>query len=140
MPHQAGLLSDVCCEPLGGCVFPLPSGAASAPSRHSAATAIKAFVFRKLVTHLQVRVDVQNMALMTLSGFCRNCLSKWLFLGCRASNDAGPPTVLEYPYYCLFPSGISPLIEYFVAGLSLLSAFCTGISLLTECFVLQYPC
>ena len=37
----------------------------------------EAAVFRRLVAHLQERTDVQNIDLMTLSGFCRNCLSKW---------------------------------------------------------------
>ena len=33
--------------------------------------------FRRLVSHLQDRTDVQNIDLMNLSGFCRNCLSRW---------------------------------------------------------------
>lgn len=37
----------------------------------------EAAVFRRLVSHLQNRTDVQNIDLMNLSGFCRNCLSKW---------------------------------------------------------------
>ena len=40
-------------------------------------TAIEAAAFRRLVAHLQERTDVQNIDLMTLSGFCRNCLSRW---------------------------------------------------------------
>ena len=38
---------------------------------------LEAAVFRRLVAHLQERTDVQNIDLMNLSGFCRNCLSKW---------------------------------------------------------------
>ena len=38
---------------------------------------LESAAFRKLVTHLQKRNDVQNIDLMNLSGFCRNCLSKW---------------------------------------------------------------
>ena len=38
---------------------------------------IYADVLERLVTHLQNRTDVQNIDLMNLSGFCRNCLSKW---------------------------------------------------------------
>ena len=34
-------------------------------------------VLKKLLTHLQNRTDVQNIDLMNLSGFCRNCLSRW---------------------------------------------------------------
>ena len=40
-------------------------------------TEIEAAVFRKLVSHLDARKDVQNIDLMNLSGFCRNCLAKW---------------------------------------------------------------
>ena len=39
--------------------------------------AIEAAVFRRLREHLQNRTDVQNIDLMNLSGFCRNCLSRW---------------------------------------------------------------
>ena len=38
---------------------------------------LEAAAFRRLVSHLQQRTDVQNIDLMNLSGFCRNCLSKW---------------------------------------------------------------
>ncbi len=38
---------------------------------------IQSRVFEKLISHLQKRTDVQNIDLMNLSGFCRNCLSKW---------------------------------------------------------------
>ncbi len=38
---------------------------------------VEAAVFRRLVDHLRERTDVQNIDLMNLSGFCRNCLSKW---------------------------------------------------------------
>ena len=40
-------------------------------------TDIEAAVFRKLLSHLDSRKDVQNLDLMNLSGFCRNCLAKW---------------------------------------------------------------
>jgi hypothetical protein len=40
-------------------------------------TAIEAAVFRRLLQHLDERKDVQNIDLMNLAGFCRNCLSKW---------------------------------------------------------------
>ena len=40
-------------------------------------TEIEAAVFRRLVEHLDARKDVQNIDLMNLAGFCRNCLSKW---------------------------------------------------------------
>jgi hypothetical protein len=40
-------------------------------------TELEAAAFRGLVEHLQRRTDVQNIDLMNLAGFCRNCLSKW---------------------------------------------------------------
>ncbi len=39
--------------------------------------AIEAAAFRKLVAHLRERSDVQNIDLMNLAGFCRNCLARW---------------------------------------------------------------
>ncbi len=40
-------------------------------------TELEAGVFRRLLQHLDKRKDVQNIELMILAGFCRNCLSKW---------------------------------------------------------------
>jgi hypothetical protein len=40
-------------------------------------TELEAAAFRRLVEHLRQRTDVQNIDLMNLAGFCRNCLSKW---------------------------------------------------------------
>jgi hypothetical protein len=40
-------------------------------------TALEAAAFRRLVAHLRERTDVQNIDLMNLAGFCRNCLSRW---------------------------------------------------------------
>ncbi len=40
-------------------------------------TELEAAAFRGLVEHLRKRTDVQNIELMSLAGFCRNCLSKW---------------------------------------------------------------
>jgi hypothetical protein len=48
--------------------------------------AIEAAVFRRLLQHLDSRKDVQNIDLMNLAGFCRNCLSKWY---AQASSEAG---------------------------------------------------
>lgn len=41
-------------------------------------TELEAAVLRRLLEHLRTRTDVQNIELMTLAGFCRNCLSNWL--------------------------------------------------------------
>ncbi len=40
-------------------------------------TELEAAAFRRLVEHLRERTDVQNIDMMNLAGFCRNCLSKW---------------------------------------------------------------
>lgn len=40
-------------------------------------TEIEAAAFRRLVEHLRERTDVQNIDVMNLAGFCRNCLAKW---------------------------------------------------------------
>ena len=50
----------------------------SAPELDPATTeALEAAAFRRLVAHLRERSDVQNIDLMNLAGFCRNCLSRW---------------------------------------------------------------
>jgi uncharacterized protein len=47
---------------------------------------VEAAVFRRLLEHLDSRKDAQNIDLMNLAGFCRNCLSKWYM---AAARDAG---------------------------------------------------
>ncbi|MDH3643303.1 MAG: DUF1244 domain-containing protein [Gammaproteobacteria bacterium] len=49
-------------------------------------TQVEAAVFRRLLEHLDERKDAQNIDLMNLAGFCRNCLSKWYNAACE---DAG---------------------------------------------------
>ena len=49
-------------------------------------TELEAAAFRTLVGHLQKRTEVQNIELMNLAGFCRNCLSKWMK---AAADDQG---------------------------------------------------
>ena len=46
-------------------------------------TRIEAAVFRRLLDHLDANRDVQNIDLMNLAGFCRNCLSKWYLAECE---------------------------------------------------------
>ncbi|MCX2983173.1 DUF1244 domain-containing protein [Halieaceae bacterium IMCC14734] len=53
---------------------------------------LEAAVFRRLLTHLDSRKDVQNIELMNLAGFCRNCLSKWYV---AAAEEAGESVDLE---------------------------------------------
>jgi uncharacterized protein len=51
-------------------------------------TELEAAAFRHLVEHLRSRTDVQNIDLMNLAGFCRNCLSNWMK---EAADAAGVP-------------------------------------------------
>ncbi len=54
------------------------SDASSGPEAAQAErTEVEAAAFRRLVEHLRERSDVQNIDLMELAGFCRNCLSRW---------------------------------------------------------------
>ena len=52
---------------------------------------LEAAVFRRLLAHLDANRDVQNIELMNLAGFCRNCLSKWYK---EAADDSG--VAVEY--------------------------------------------
>jgi hypothetical protein len=51
-------------------------------------TALEAAAFRRLLAHLRERSDVQNIDLMILAGFCRNCLANWVQ---EAADAAGAP-------------------------------------------------
>jgi hypothetical protein len=64
---------------------------------------LEAAVFRRLVAHLQARTDVQNIDLMNLAGFCRNCLSNWYLdaaseRGLPLSKDESREIVYGMPY------------------------------------------
>jgi hypothetical protein len=66
-------------------------------------TELEAAAFRGLVEHLQRRTDVQNIDLMNLAGFCRNCLSKWYLAaanehGLDMSDDDARQAVYGMPY------------------------------------------
>lgn len=54
--------------------------------------ALEAAAFRRLVNHLRERSDVQNIDMMNLAGFCRNCLSNWYR---DAAEEAGTPISKE---------------------------------------------
>lgn len=53
---------------------------------------VEAAAFRRLVEHLQSHKDVQNIDLMNLAGFCRNCLSKWY---AEAAEAEGSPVAID---------------------------------------------
>jgi hypothetical protein len=66
-------------------------------------TELEAAAFRRLVAHLRTRTDVQNIELMNLAGFCRNCLSNWLkdeadAKGVALSRDESREAVYGMPY------------------------------------------
>ena len=66
-------------------------------------TELEAAAFRKLVAHFRERTDVQNIDLMNLSGFCRNCLSRWYGeaaaeQGIEMDKEASREVVYGMPY------------------------------------------
>jgi hypothetical protein len=80
---------------------PVPGGASTLSGQ--ARLELEAAAFRGLVAHLQRRTDVQNIDLMNLAGFCRNCLSKWYLAaaderGLALSYDDAREVVYGMPY------------------------------------------
>jgi hypothetical protein len=66
-------------------------------------TELEAAVYRRLVDHLRLRTDVQNIDMMNLAGFCRNCLSNWMKdaateKGIAMSKDESREIVYGMPY------------------------------------------
>jgi hypothetical protein len=66
-------------------------------------TELEAAVYRRLVAHLRERTDVQNIDMMNLAGFCRNCLSNWMKdaadeKGLLLSKDESRQIVYGMPY------------------------------------------
>jgi hypothetical protein len=64
---------------------------------------LEAAAFRRLLEHLRARADVQNIDLMTLAGFCRNCLSNWMkdaadAKGVPMSKDESREAIYGMPY------------------------------------------
>ncbi|MDA8752640.1 DUF1244 domain-containing protein [Halieaceae bacterium] len=69
----------------------------------SETTEIEAAVLRRLIEHLDSRKDVQNIELMNLAGFCRNCLSKWYVAaagerGVEVDYDSARERIYGMPY------------------------------------------
>ena len=70
-------------------------------------------VAERLIHHLKNRTDVQNIDLMNLSGFCRNCLSKWYVSAAEKKNisisyDEAREIIYGMPYDCLLYTSPSP--------------------------------
>jgi hypothetical protein len=66
-------------------------------------TELEAAAFRRLVEHLRTRTDVQNIDLMNLAGFCRNCLSNWMkdaadAKGVPMTKDESRETIYGMPF------------------------------------------
>ncbi len=66
-------------------------------------TEIEAAAFRRLIEHFRERTDVQNLDVMNLAGFCRNCLSKWYRAaaaerGIELSDPAAREVIYGMPY------------------------------------------
>ena len=64
---------------------------------------LEAAIYRRLVEHLRTRTDVQNIDMMNLAGFCRNCLSNWmvdaaLAKGLTLTKDEAREIVYGEPY------------------------------------------
>ncbi len=77
--------------------------APSAPATDAQQTELDAAAFRTLVAHLQARSDVQNIDLMNLAGFCRNCLANWYqdaaaAKGLAIDKDAARARIYGMPY------------------------------------------
>ena len=66
-------------------------------------TELEAAAFRRLVHHLQTHTEVQNIELMILAGFCRNCLAKWYTAAAQEKNidldyEAAREIIYGMPY------------------------------------------
>ena len=66
-------------------------------------TELEAAAFRRLLDHLRTRTDVQNIEMMNLAGFCRNCLSNWMkdaadAQGVPVSKDESREAVYGMPF------------------------------------------
>jgi hypothetical protein len=66
-------------------------------------TELEAAAFRRLLEHLRSRTDVQNIDMMNLAGFCRNCLSNWMkeaadAKGVPMSKDASREAIYGMPF------------------------------------------
>ena len=65
------------------------------PVNEQTRTEVEAAVYRRLVKHLRARTDVQNIDLMNLADFCRNCLAKWYK---AAAEERGVAVDYEQPW------------------------------------------
>ena len=83
--------------------MPLKTGITTMTIDDETRTKLESAAFRRLLEHLRSRTDVQNIDLMNLAGFCRNCLSNWLkeeadAKGVPMSKDESREAVYGMPY------------------------------------------
>ena len=72
--------------------------------KHNNSNEIEAAAFRRLLEHLNERTDVQNIDLMNLAGFCRNCLSRWFREeGEKKGISISDPEAREHVYGMPYP-------------------------------------
>ena len=71
-------LFNVACSPGCSYVQPVVEDRIKMEIDEKTRVALESAVYRRLVEHLRQRTDVQNIELMNLAGFCRNCLSNWM--------------------------------------------------------------
>ena len=70
---------------------------------------LQSAAFERLIQHLRERKDVQNLDLMNLAGFCRNCLSKWYREeGEKKGISISDPDARKHVYGCLLYTSPSP--------------------------------
>jgi hypothetical protein len=84
-------------------ITPTNAGSTAMTIDDKTRTELEAAAFRRLVGHLRSRTDVQNIDLMNLAGFCRNCLSNWMkeeadAMGVAVSKDESREAIYGMPY------------------------------------------
>src|SRR5512133_3061187 len=99
----AGLFLALAAVGLAAYVGVTDCGGTPMPVDEKTRTELEAAAFRRLVEHLRGRTEVQNLDLMNLAGFCRNCLSNWLKdaadqRGVAMSKDESREAVYGMPY------------------------------------------
>ncbi len=80
-----------------------PDASPASPLDDRTRVELEAAAFRRLVQHFRERTDVQNIDVMNLAGFCRNCLAKWYRAaaaerGIELTDDAARETIYGMPY------------------------------------------
>jgi hypothetical protein len=96
-------LFNVACSPGRSYVQPIVEDQGKMDIDEKTRVELESAVYRRLVEHLRQRTDVQNIDLMNLAGFCRNCLSNWMkdaadAKGLAMTKDMSREAVYGMPY------------------------------------------